>query len=275
MDSLIDARNAVRAQLDARNAADSAKQGGETDPLNAYLDQQQAIVTAEKKLEASFGMSAEAKAKAYADLIDQAAGYNQAVMIGASEVVSAYQAEYDYQANKERMQEKLSQLLDEEAAKRTATAESFGTAMNRAQDDVNLLQQEVLNLETILDRMNNKEINLIFKASGIGEIAAAGGMVGPPNIGQGIESFASSDPSTPGNHAGPGYVGKTGLRLVARGEQILNRNEASAASSGSQTVTIAPVIQISGVSAAGGEKTARELAREIEPELRKLAVRYR
>jgi hypothetical protein len=289
MDSLIDARAAVRDQLASRNAADLAKGQTPKDALNTYLDQQDAIKTAEEKIANSFGLSAEAKAKAYADLIDSAATYNQAVIDNGVEIISTYQTEADYLATKETLTQRITDLLDTEAAKRTATAEDFASQMIAAEERVSAFKSEVENLETILDRMNNKEVNIIFKATDAAQILAAGGMgsaknyvtdesspnfIGPTRSVSGLPTSDISTPFGAGFHTGTGYVPRSGLYPLARGEQVLNRNEARAAQGGSQTVNLGG-IHISGVSASGAEKTARELAREIEPELRKLAGRYR
>lgn len=268
MDSLIDARAAVRDQLASRNAVDAAKGASAQDPLNAYLDQQEQIRRTESEIANSFGLSAEEKAKKYADLIDLAASYNQAVVDNGAEIISAYQAEANYQADKERLQREITALLDEEGVKRAAVAESFAEQMIRSEASVIAFKEEITALETLLDGMNNKEINIIFRAQNTGQLLAAGGLSGL--------STSSLNTSFGANfHTGTAYVPRSGLYSLARGEQVLGRNETAASRGGSQPVTIAPVFQISGVSPAGAEKTARELAREIEPELRKLAGRIR
>ncbi|TLM66006.1 MAG: phage tail tape measure protein [Deltaproteobacteria bacterium] len=71
---------------------------------------------------------------------------------------------------------------------------------------------------------------------------------------------------------GTAYVPRTGLYQLHRGEEVRTRGEVAKGGGGS--VTIAPVINISGVSAAGREKTGRELARELLPELQRLAPRF-
>lgn len=267
MDSLISARQAVQNQLSARNAADVAKSGGGQDAFYTYMDQQQEIKDSEYQIAQTFGMSAEAKVKAYADLIDQAASYNRAVSVNGREVIAAWQAEANYQEDKARLQEKISQLLDEEGAKRTATAASFAAEMQRSESAVRSFENEISALDALLNGMNNKEINIIFRAQNVNQLLTAGGsdsIIIPPSTGGDIPQYASGTP----------YVPRTGLALIHQGERIIPASENRSGSMGN-TVTIAPVIHLSGVSATGGEKTARELAREIEPELRKLAGRYR
>jgi len=73
---------------------------------------------------------------------------------------------------------------------------------------------------------------------------------------------------------GTNYVPRTGLYQLHRGEQVVTRGDAGKGQGGS--VTIAPSINISMQGQSSDpERTARDLARQIEPELRRLAARYR
>lgn len=89
-------------------------------------------------------------------------------------------------------------------------------------------------------------------------------------------AFADSKlfPPTPSYAVGTNYVPRTGLYQLHRGEQVVARGDAGKGQGG--TVTIAPSINISMQGQSSDpERTARELARQIEPELRRLAARYR
>lgn len=308
MDKLIDARAAVKGQLDARNTADAAKNAGESDPLNAYLDKQLEIGAAEKKIDEAFGMSAEDKAKAYADLIDLAASYNKAVSVNGVEIVSAFQTEYDYLGRKERMAEKINQLFDAETEKRTTAAEKFAEEMIAAQNEVSLLESYMTSLETVLDRLNNKEINLIFKATGITDILAAGGMVGPSspsglptsNIttpfgrseesnyqgfqdggdyythggktywNDGSEADSGTSYAIPQYASGTPYVPRTGLALIHQGERIIPASENRPGSStGSNVVNFNGGVSFV-LPNVTNQSSAKDLAREALPEMIRL-----
>lgn len=268
MDSLLDARKAVRSQLSARDSADQSRNSGQKDGLNTYLDQQEEIRRAERSLAEAFGMSAEEKAKAYADLIDKAAGYNQAVLDGETEIISALQAESDYQTNKERLQKAINLLFEEEGEKRTAAAESFAEQMIAAQDKVKAFEEQMVALETLLDRMNHKEVNIIFKAQGVEQLLQAGGASGAA-----APVVASADPNAPfGAYAvGTRYVPRTGLYQLHRGEVVQNRIEA--AQGGGTTVNLGG-IQVT-VGDTGG-LSPRQVGEEIgEAAARKLYARFR
>lgn len=89
-------------------------------------------------------------------------------------------------------------------------------------------------------------------------------------------AFADSKlfPPTPSYAIGTNYVPRTGLYQLHRGEQVVTRGDAGKGQGGS--VTIAPSINISMQGQSSDpERTARDLARQIEPELRRLAARYR
>lgn len=197
------------------------------------------------------------------------------------------------------MQAALQSVADAEVAAAKTSADTIKTEMQKAQDamavisaDIDALDAKILalNKQIILtmptDQVNDaakkiqgyldaiKDKTITITANYVSNIPSS--LSGASSFG-GVGSIGVplSDISTLTPHAGTSYVPRSGLYSLARGEQILNRNETSAARAGNQTVTIAPVIYLSGVSASGAEKTARELARELEPELRKLANHYR
>jgi hypothetical protein len=266
MDSLIDARAAVRGQLAARNAADLAAGAGEKDGLNTYLDQQDEIKRAEASIASAFGQSAEEKAQAYADLIDKSAGYNKAVMDGEVEIVSAFQTSYNHQMNKEEIQKRINALFDEEDQKRTLAAETFAEQMIAAQDKVSAFETQMVALEEVLDRMNNKKINIIFKAQGADQLLAAANGIGAPTAPAmaDIPQFATGTP----------YVPRTGLALIHQGERIIPAEQNRQGNFGGQSIQVNGGIT---VNVQGGNETpatAREIARQVYPELRRLAARY-
>jgi hypothetical protein len=266
MDSLIDARAAVRGQLAARNAADLAAGAGEKDGLNTYLDQQDEIKRAEASIASAFGQSAEDKAKAYADLIDKAAGYNKAVKDGEVEIISALQTESNYQATKEELQKRINALFDEEDQKRTLAAETFAEQMIEAQGKVTAFEGQMVALEEVLDRMNNKKINIIFKAQGADQLLAAANGIGAPTAPAmaDIPQFATGTP----------YVPRTGLALIHQGERIIPAEQNRPGNFGGQSIQVNGGINV--VVQGGNETpaTAREIARQVYPELRRLAARY-
>jgi hypothetical protein len=92
----------------------------------------------------------------------------------------------------------------------------------------------------------------------------------------GVPASASpvAAPSSGSYAIGTNYVPRTGLYQLHRGEQVVTRGDAGKGQGGS--VTIAPSINISMQGQSSDpERTARDLARQIEPELRRLAARYR
>ena len=73
---------------------------------------------------------------------------------------------------------------------------------------------------------------------------------------------------------GTNYVPRTGLYQLHRGEQVITRGDAGKGQGGN--ITIAPAINITMQGQSSDpERTARDLARQIEPELRRLSARYR
>ena len=298
LDSLIDARQAVREQLAARNAADAAKTAPDRDALNTYLDRQDEIRNAEQKISSSFSMTAEQKAQAYANLVEKSAEYNQAVVDGEAEIISALQAEADYQENKERLQKRINELFDDEEEKRTSAALTFAEKMLDAQAQVKAVEERVAALDLVLDRMNNKEVNIIFKATGAEQIMQAAGYKSygeyytlggktywsdDNSLADNGTSFASADPNAPfGTYApkiigsfatGTPYVPRTGLALIHEGERIIPAEQNRQGNFGGQIIQFSGGLNLT-LPNVTDQKTARELAREILPELRRLGERY-
>lgn len=273
MDSLIDARASVKAQLENRSAADAARNAPQKDALTAYLDQQQQIKEAEQRIAGAFGQSAEAKSKAYADLLDKAAEYNKAVEMGGVEIVSALQTEATYQETKERLQRQINALFEQEGQKRTAAAETFAEQMLIAQGNVKAFESEMTALETVLDRLNHKEIEIIFKASGYQDLMSAAG--GSTISGLGSIASVPGWSNLSGTFAvGTRYVPRTGVYQLHQGEEVRTRGEVSAGRSAAP-ITLAPIFQVTISEAQSAQATARELARAVLPELQTLMTRYR
>lgn len=288
-DSLSAARTAVNSQFsDAKNILNPV--ADQDDPYLKRLSDLDSLAKKEEEINSDLKLSAEEKARKLAALATEAATYDTAVILNGIEVISQLDAKATALETISRLQRESAQALAAETLEQEEKFNKSGAAMLAAEESVRSFKDEVSALDVILDGMNNKEINIIFKATGVEQILAASGLntsrkyvtdesspnfVGPTRSSGGLQTSDISTPFGAGFHTGTNYVPKSGLYSLARGEQVLNRNEASNASAGGNTVTIAPVINLSGVSANGSEKTARELAREIEPELRKLAGRYR
>lgn len=177
---------------------------------------------------------------------------------------------------------------------------TLSAEMDRAQSAMTTLQQQVLDLDArilalsktvvlsvedqatgpidaiqvALAKLQDKEITIT--ANYVSNIpASVGGSTASSSSGAVSTVSRGSLPMFPiaSFATGTAYVPRTGLYQLHRGEEVMTR---SAASSDRQapSITIAPVINLNGTTSSGREKTARELAREIEPELRKLAGRY-
>jgi len=141
-----------------------------------------------------------------------------------------------------------------------AAAASFAINLVRTAADVAAelsLRAESLTLSNIFN-----PATITGSSTGSTSASSAGSMRGPS------QSFFGEPLAT-----GANYVPRTGLYQLHRGEEVRTRSDAGRDRTGG-TVTLAPVFQINGMSSSGLEKTARELAREIEPELRKLGERY-
>ena len=288
LDSIVDAKKAVQSQLASRDAADAAKNAFDVDPLNAYLNKQDELDASIKKIDDSWSMSAEDKPKAYANLIDQASGYNQAVVLGSTEIISGYQAEHEYQARKESLQEKINQLIGEEEDKRFNAAVALAEQQISAQEKAEAFRQEVENIETVLDRLNNKEVNIIFKAQGAEQIMRAAGysgnawdqgsddFVGPsqpvggfssPSFSSGASFISVGDLNSMSFAVGTSYIPKTGLYQLHRGEEVRTRGEVSSDKAPVQ-INFSPTITIQGGTPQQAEQTVREMERILLPRLR-------
>lgn len=129
-------------------------------------------------------------------------------------------------------------------------------------------------IQVALAKLQDKEITIT--ANYVSNIpSAAGGSSVPSSASQTTTVSRGSLPMFPiaSFATGTAYVPRTGLYQLHRGEEVRNRGEVSSDRQAA-SITIAPVINLNGTTSSGREKTARELAREIEPELRKLAGRY-
>jgi hypothetical protein len=273
-DSLVNARMDVKKQF---SDLDPAQGKVATDPLNDYLDKQDELDRKEKEIASNFGMSAEDKAKAYADLAVEAKKYNESVTIDGQEVLSQFQAEEDYLERKKRLQEAANKLLDDEETKRFNAAVNAADQMNEATEKLSTYRAEIENLETILDRLNNKEINIIFKANGIGQIRDTLGYgVGGHTPGDGVGPMpgGGQDINAPFGSYFPGGGG--GDHTPGDGVGPMPQPAAATTASNSMSISAPINVQISGGSgsAKSAQAIASEIARKVVPELNRLKPRF-
>lgn len=277
MDSLIDARAAAQDKFSAaKSSVNSTAENA--DPYTKRLDDLEALAQREQEIRNASQLSAEEKSRQFADLATASAAYKESVVVDGVEIISALDAQATANATILRLEQESALALDTATASRLAARDQISADLQESIMKEAEFKQGIEQIEYALDRINGKEISIAFKATGLNEILRATGAIGsggsPSTLDTsgGITSTSVAD--LPTYATGTNYVPRTGLALIHQGERIIPASQ-NKPGAGGGTVTIAPVINISGVSSTGAEKTARELAREIAPELQKLAARYR
>ncbi|WP_316348475.1 phage tail tape measure protein [Desulfuromonas acetoxidans] len=118
----------------------------------------------------------------------------------------------------------------------------------------------------------NAVSDLINWLDRLGDKMSSSGLFGDATIEMDMAPSSFTDPGTASYAVGTSFVPKTGMYQLHRGESVTPRSQVAAASK--SQVVISPTIQINTGDSAAGQQTARELARLIEPELRRLGKRY-
>lgn len=265
---------------DRKKAAADAARGPE-DELVKRARLSSELAEKERKLNDSWADPA-AKVKGLNDLIPLYRDLHQEYKVGEDAIISQVQADRDFQIAEDRIKESIMGVAAEMQEKEKA-AVSLAQQMIDAEariKDYNSQLSEMDRLLKLLPTVKNIDVNL--KVNGMNDLASVTKGMGYTSYGdyytQGGKTYwndgslADSGTSFVGAYAsGTSYVPKTGMALVHQGERIIPADQNRSGNYGS--VTFGDVnISLPNVT---NQSTARDLARQVWPELQKLALRQR
>ena len=202
------------------------------------------------------------------------------LIITQQEVLKVSQGEMD------RLAEKTKGDLEQRIGLAEKEKAALVAMFSAAETEADRFGRMVERIDLMLGNLNNKEVVINFKATGLDQISRVNGIMDVGYTGQPAGSGTVRSPSSyyqvgdsmywgDGSFAGPAlakgtpYVPADGFAYLHKGEAVIPASQNNAGS-GNLTLSIGDIIVQGG---ATGTETAREIARAIYPELQKLSGR--
>ncbi|MCK4786205.1 MAG: hypothetical protein KAV87_20780 [Desulfobacteraceae bacterium] len=241
---------------------------------------------------AAMQMEGEAKVNAFREIRLQLAELPKEVKDGSDEIVSSLEVFNLVSIRYEDWSKAIQETVVQEKEAAASREEILKTAMEEAEKEVNKLKELMKNLTMDVDnshaKMAIKEVESMLvaipdtttKTIYLETINSEGGAV---SSSAGSSVVDSEDPSAPfGTYSlagepkaiGTSYVPKTGLYQLHQGEEVSTRNEVTNNNKKAQINLGGINISLTGGGDKSPEQQAKELAKHIDKELKKLRATY-
>lgn len=248
------------------------------DSYSRYYRLREQSETAVNNIVSSSTIDAAKKLQLLDDEITKQKQLRDDVLAGKVENVSSESAEYDFLNQKQQIEQKIKLIGDDQIKTQQAGIDKAQEAVNIAQKALDQQEAHLKQIKALMDAIPNvTEKVLNIKVTGLDAIQSAIKLSGSStSISGGFTSSVisdSSDSEIPEVATGTNYIKKGGLAIVHEGEAVIPKqyNPAAGGSSGGQSITLQGGISVTVQGGNTSASTAAEIARQIYPEIKKLA----
>lgn len=270
--------------------------------LDAYDKYQAQIALLRKQEEAASNiLDLDKRASALTQIYDAWSQITEEITVGNDTIITQQDVLERSQVEMDRLRSKISAPFEEQKAaaeqSRSVLERMYDGAIQKASE----YRQQVENLATMLDNLKDKDVTINFKATGLDQLQGiASLMSGTSSSSGGLKTYASLDDWWDSVHAGSGgwqtvtefagadnYDGwlASGGPVKPFGTYVVGEKGPEVLRMGSQGGTVIPNNKLGGITITGGlnltlpnvtnQSTARDLARELYPELQRLSKNTR
>ncbi len=303
IDNLKERQTDITNTLDEIDKKRAEKLAPGIDPnLDAYDKYQSQISLLRKQEEAASNiLDLDKRASTLTQIYDAWSQITEEITVGNDTIITQQDVLERSQVEMDRLRGKISAPFEEQKAaaeqSRSVLERMYDGAIQKASE----YRQQVENLATMLDNLKDKDVTINFKATGLDQLQGiASLMSGTSSSSGGLRTYASLDDWWDSVHAGSsgwqtvtefagadGYDGwlASGGPVKPFGTYVVGEKGPEVLRMGSQGGTVIPNNKLGGITITGGlnltlpnvtnQSTARDLARELYPELQRLSKNTR
>jgi hypothetical protein len=272
-----DAMAGVYKSWEERDKAKADAARGPEEPLVRRARLESELAEEERKINESWADPAE-KVKRLNDLIPKYRDLFTELKAGEDVIISQAEANRNFDIAETRIKDTITSVADEMERKEQAVIDTAQAIVN-AEDKIKSYNQQLQTLDTILKQLpHTKDINVNIKVNGMDDLARATGfqdfgdyytLGGRTYWRTGELADDGTGYTIPGAATG-GHVERGGLVRVHDDEDIVPAKIDRSANVGGGSFTFSGPMQLVFPNVTN-QTTAKELAREVWPELQKLA----
>lgn len=242
------------------------------DSYSRYYRQRMELVTAEQRADADPGFSGDSiakKMKSYDDQIGKAKQLRDEVLAGKVQIISKEQAERDFLETKQKLEEKIKLIGDDQIKQQTLGAEKAAEAIGIMERGLKVQQDQLAIIDQMLKNIpavTEKELRI--KVTGLQDLYSIGTLT---NDYGSAATNASVMADLPQYASGTPYVPRTGPAIIHRGERIITAEDNARGNYGGNVSFGDFNLVLPNVT---NQSTAKDLVREAIPEIKKQLARF-